>query len=271
MFRLLSNFSERVLNKLNAPAPCLLCHAPSTHTHLCAPCWSELPWLPSAICQCCAHPLPALGRCGRCLTTPPHFDQIAAACAYTYPLAPLIQSYKYHGRLATTRTLSAILREQSWPRPDLIVPVPLSAQRLQQRGFNQALELARDLSQHWETPIHKTLCLKIRDTTPQARLPWAARQRNIRGAFVVMEALQRQHVAIVDDVLTTGSTVNEIARLLKLAGAGRVTGHVIARALNSAQGTSSDLISSTNTAASTINNQAYSDSARAFTASSDHA
>ncbi len=119
------------------------------------------------------------------------------------------------------------------PQPtDLIVPIPLTAQRLRERGFNQAQELARALGARLGVPVAARLCVKTRDTLPQTRLPWKERRKNIRGAFVVEGDLAGRHVAVVDDVLTTGATLSELARNLKRAGAATVTGYVIARTVS---------------------------------------
>ena len=131
-----------------------------------------------------------------------------AACRYEFPLAGLIQSCKYRGQLIAISALTAILDAQRPQLPDLIVPMPLSAVRLRERGFNQALELARGIAQAMQVPLQATLCVKTRDTPPQTRLPWKARRKNIRGAFVVQGDLNGCHVAVVDDVLTTGATLS---------------------------------------------------------------
>ena len=107
--------------------------------------------------------------------------------------------------------------------------MPLSPQRLRERGFNQALELARAVAPALNAPVDAGLCLKTRDTPPQTRLPWKERRKNIRGAFVVEGDVSGRHVVVIDDVLTTGATLNELARNLKRAGAASVTGWVIAR------------------------------------------
>lgn len=231
----LSNLRHALLDRLRSlqrwqPAtPCSLCGAPAPARGLCSGCWDDLPWLGAAYCDCCAHPLPFPGRCGRCLAEPPQFDTVIAACRYTFPVDGLIQAYKYGGRLAYTTALAAVLAQPARPRPDLIVPMPLADRRLRERGFNQALELARDLGRRLAVPVDATLCVKTRDTAAQTRLPWQARRRNIRGAFVVQGDVTGRHVAVVDDVLTTGATLHELARNLKRAGATRVSGYVIAR------------------------------------------
>lgn len=235
MHHLLSNFAVAALNNCGAwwrkrlTAPCLLCSAPAKKSNLCADCRADLPWLDANQCSRCAHPLPAPGLCGRCISDPPHYDHVIAACRYAFPLDGLIQAYKYSGRLVAGTALASLLANRVQQRPDLIVPIPLTAQRLRERGFNQALELARALGKQTGVPVHAQLCVKTRDTLPQTRLPWKERRKNIRGAFVVEGGVADCHVAVVDDVLTTGATLSELARNLKRAGAATVTGYVVAR------------------------------------------
>lgn len=234
----LSNSASALLDKWTAALRsrlrgcCLLCGGAAGREGLCASCADDLPWLDEAVCQCCAHPLPEPGICGRCIADPPHYDRVIAACRYAYPLDALIQSYKYRGRLAAAPALAALLAGRINKRPDLIVPMPLAAQRLRERGFNQALELARLIGKQLDTAVDARLCIKSRDTAPQTRLPWKARRRNIRGAFVVLGSIEGCHVAVVDDVLTTGATLSELARNLKRAGAASVTGYVVARTVS---------------------------------------
>jgi ComF family protein len=231
----LSNNAKRLLDKLNAglgrllASSCLLCAAPAGRRSLCSECLEDLPWLDAAVCSVCAHPLPEPGLCGRCVAEPPHFDHVIAACRYAFPLDGLIQSYKYGGRLAAGPALAALLAPRIRTRPDLVLPIPLSTQRLRERGFNQAFELARIIGKELNAPVDANLCIKTRDTAPQTHLPWKARRKNIKGAFVVLGNLDGRHVAVVDDVLTTGATLSELARNLKRAGAASVTGYVVAR------------------------------------------
>jgi len=232
---LLSNLSTAALNncavwwRKQGATPCLLCGNPALEFNICSACRTDLPWLDANVCRSCAHPLPAPGLCGRCIAEPPHFDRVVAACRYAFPLDGLIQAYKYSGRLVAGAALASLFVNQVQQRPDLIVPVPLTAERLRERGFNQALELARALGRQMKAPVNAQLCVKTRDTAPQTRLPWKARRKNIRGAFVVGGGVEGCHVAVVDDVLTTGATLSELARNLKRAGAATVTGYVIAR------------------------------------------
>ncbi len=225
----LSNFPRRLLNRWGFACSCVLCGAAASARGLCDGCWAELPWLRGPCCAQCAHPLPSPGLCGRCIAEPPHYDAVVAACRYAYPTGDLIQACKYGGRLAAATPLAAMLETVVRRRPDVLVPMPLSAERLRTRGFNQALELARVLARALGTPADAGLCVKTRETPPQSRLPWKQRRNNVRGAFTVHANLEGCHVAVVDDVLTTGATLNELARNLKRAGAATVTGFVVAR------------------------------------------
>jgi ComF family protein len=224
---LLNNWQS--ITRLRWRTRCLLCGAASSRQGICPGCRTDLPWLTGPGCACCAHPLSLPGLCGRCLTEPPHFDRVIAACRYEYPLDGLIQACKYGGRLTVVSALADIMREPQRPQPDLMVAMPLSTQRLRERGFNQALELARDIARTTGIPLDADLCVKTRDTPPQTRLPWKERRKNIRGAFVVQRNIDGHHIAVIDDVLTTGATLSELARNLKRAGAATVTGWVIAR------------------------------------------
>lgn len=232
---LLSNWKKRLLDN-SFPAwralfasDCPLCDARTAGHALCDDCWIGLPWLPAPGCRNCAHPLPLPGLCGRCLTDPPHFDRVIAATRYGFPVDGLIQACKYGGRLSIVPALAEILKKQTPQSADLIVPMPLSPMRLRERGFNQALELARAAGSALEAPVDAALCVKSRETPPQTRLPWKQRRKNIRGAFVVLGDVTGLDIVVVDDVLTSGATMNELARNLKRAGAASVTGWVVAR------------------------------------------
>lgn len=229
---MLSNFIAVLLNKSKqhtfALQECVLCRANSTHV-LCDACDAQLPRLTEPHCPQCAALTPDGHLCGACLKHPPHFDRVIAACVYTEPLAGLIQSYKYNDMLALAPLFASLLSTQI-SKVDCIVPLPLSRARLRERGFNQALEVARLLSNNAGISLATHLCKRVRNTAPQAALPRDARARNIRGAFVCNEDLSGKHIAIVDDVMTTGATLNEIAKTLKRAGAQRVEGWIIARA-----------------------------------------
>ncbi|MCC6533223.1 MAG: ComF family protein [Burkholderiales bacterium] len=215
------------------PPLCLLCSAHARCGNLCAGCRSDLPHLPVERCPKCAAPSRAAEVCGACLAHPPAFDRVLAPCAYAFPLDRLIQSFKYGGKLAAAPALADLM----WPvvsaeaAPDLIVPMPLGAQRLRERGFNQSLELARLLAARMDVPLARAACARVRDAAPQSALPWKERDANVRGAFVCTADVRGYAIAVVDDVLTTGATLNELSRVLYRAGAVRVTGWVAARTL----------------------------------------
>jgi len=169
--------------------------------------------------------------CGACLAQPPRFDKVTAAFAYAWPLAPLIHQFKYAGRLALAPLLAQALVSRLTDSVELIIPTPLDPARLRNRGFNQALELARVVSRLTGVPLAAHACRRVREGTPQAALPWRERTKNIRGAFVCDLDLRGKRVAVIDDVLTTGATLNELARNLRQAGAVEIHGWVVARTL----------------------------------------
>lgn len=221
-----ANFAHTVL-----PRHCLLCGAAVTRAALCAACDAELPRLPQSRCQVCALPIHGGDICGACLDHPPRFDRVSAVFAYSFPLDALIHAFKYGGNLAIGSVLGQALGNTIAERADVIVPMPLAPERLRQRGFNQAYEIARSVGRMTGIPIAAYICRKVMETQPQAALPWKERAKNVRGAFVCDGDLADKHVAVVDDVMTTGATLNELARNLKRAGAAQVSGWVVARAL----------------------------------------
>ena len=210
------------------PERCVLCSTPGTT--LCEPCREDLPGLHAARCPVCAHSSPRAEVCGQCLAHPPRFTRVNVAFSYGFPADALIRRLKYASDLALVAPLASALvqRVADEPRPDCIVPMPLSRQRQRDRGFNQSLELARVLAAPLGLPVARSVCRRIRDTPPQATLPLDRRRANIRGAFEC-DDMEGARVAVVDDVLTSGATLNEIARVLLRAGATEVRGWVLAR------------------------------------------
>lgn len=174
--------------------------------------------------------------CGQCQQNPPFFDHTIAAFKYEGSVAYMIQNFKFHEHLATGKFLSEQLWEklcdyyQDKPWPELILTVPLHHTRLRQRGFNQALELAKPLAKKLKLKLPLKLLIKNRTTKSQAESDFHMRHKNIRDAFALTQTLHAQHIAIVDDVMTTGATVNEIAKVLKTAGAKTIDIWCIARA-----------------------------------------
>lgn len=175
--------------------------------------------------------MPAHELCGRCLRHPPAFDSTACAFEYRFPVDRLVQRFKFAGDLAIGRWLGDCLARAvtGEERPDLLVAAPLGRSRLAARGFNQAVVLARIVGARHGCRVDLGLVRKVRDTRPQQGLARAQRHANLRDAFRVRGPLRGAHVAIVDDVMTTGATAEALARALRSAGAGRVDAWVLAR------------------------------------------
>jgi len=215
------------------PRACLLCGAAAGNRHLCGGCLADLPWHSQPQCPHCATPTPAGQVCGACLKHPPAFDRSFAALAYAFPLDRLIPHLKYRGRLAVAPVLGECLARAvaSAPRPDRLIAMPLHAQRIRERGFNHASEIARETARRLGLPLDVASCRRIRDTPPQMGLKHAARQRNVRGAFACSDSVRGLHVALIDDVMTTGTSFDELAATLKRAGAREVSCWATARTL----------------------------------------
>lgn len=220
------------------PGSCLLCHSRLPWGQdLCADCTGWLPRIANP-CPMCAAALPADGPdgllCGRCLQTPRAFDRTRAIFAYAPPVNRLIQDLKYHRRLDLARVLGGYLAEglaaQAPQRPELLIPVPLHRSRLRERGYNQALELARPVAKRLNLALEVTAVERVRSTPPQTALSYGERKKNMRNAFRARCRFDDRCIAIVDDVMTSGHTVEELARCLKRAGAKEVEVWVIARA-----------------------------------------
>ena len=217
---------ERIL-----PAqPCLLCGAYSRNGAWCVPCDAALPYLTAAHCPVCALPTPNGATCGRCLKQAPQFEHTLAVFAYAFPLDKLVQALKFNEQLFLARQLANKLVQRVDTHPDYVVAMPLHPLRLRKRGFNQSLELARHTANKLNIPLNHA-CLRVRDTPPQSSLPWKERGKNMRKAFACTEDLSGKHVAVVDDVMTSGASVNALAHALRQAGARKVSAWVIARTL----------------------------------------
>ena len=221
----------RYLGALLLPMDCLLCGG-DADSLLCAPCCASLPRLPAQLCPICALPTPGAAICGACQVQPPHFDATLATFRYAFPVDRLVQTLKYQHRLAlATWFAEAMLALPPAGRHDLLLPLPLAPKRLGERGFNQALEIARPLARALALPLALDVCIRRFEAAPQASLPWRARQRNVRGAFETQRDLSGKSVLVIDDVMTTGASLNELARSLKKLGATRVDNWVLARTL----------------------------------------
>jgi ComF family protein len=226
------NYWAKITQRL-VPGVCLLCAGRADHANLCNTCRGDLPYLSRERCPRCAAPSPDRAVCGACLARPPAFERVVAPCAYAYPLDRLVQSLKYSGRLAVAPLIAEVLLAEipADAEVDVIVPMPLGPARLRRRGFNQSVEIARLVAKARNLPLNVTACRRVRETAPQSALAWNVRARNVRGAFVCTGDLAGCSVAVVDDVLTTGATLNELARVLQRSVASSVSGWVAARTL----------------------------------------
>lgn len=224
------------LRRLLAPR-CLLC-ATAAGDPLCGGCLADYFDAGARRCRCCALRLgPGAGAlCGRCLRRPPAFDATLALADYAPPVDGLVVALKFGHRLAIARALGELLAARLpplLPEDALLAAVPLSFERQSERGFNQAQEIARAAARRLGRPLARGLLLRARHRPPQEGLDLAARRRNLRGAFVVpaesVAALHGRCVVVIDDVMTSGSTLDEVARTLRRAGAARVLNAVAAR------------------------------------------
>ena len=233
----MSNIAYRVFDNCLSfahallPPACLLCAGYGAADGLCQGCNRALPRLRAPHCPICAAPGTGAEVCGRCLIRRPAFDRVVAALVYAFPTDALVRALKYRGGLACARPLAAALADalDSEPYPDLVMPMPLAPRRLRERGFNQAMEIARLVGAEFGLGITANGCRRSRESAPQASLPWKERAANVRNAFACELDLDGKTVAVVDDVLTTGATLNELALTLKRRGAREVWGWVVAR------------------------------------------
>lgn len=227
----LANIQDWLLPRL---CPSCGIHAGAGHW-LCPACTDSLPRIAHA-CPSCATPYdhPADHVCGACQQQPPAFDRAFALYRYAPPVDHLIRALKFHEHIELAHRFGEELARRVVPsaRPDLIVPVPLHPNRLRRRGFNQALEIARPVARALAVPLARHALRRVRASAAQSELPVAARRKNVRGAFAVRDgaALAGLSVALVDDVMTTGSTAESAARALRAAGARDIAVWVVARA-----------------------------------------
>jgi len=217
---------------------CFLCDGSSRDATdpaqiLCAACEHSLMQLPAPRCPLCALRTPGGESCGRCIAKRPAFDATLCIADYDFPADVLVQALKFRGELALAGLFGRMIRRRldaaALADVDCMVPVPLSDPRMRERGFNQSMEVARSVAAAGGPPVDAALAMRARDTSPQAGLPWKERARNLRGAFQCEPRAHGLRVALVDDVMTTGSTLDELAATLKLAGAARVVNWVVAR------------------------------------------
>ncbi|MCB5188494.1 ComF family protein [Methylobacillus caricis] len=214
------------------PQSCLLCsNRQAGPIGICHSCLDDMPWHIDNVCPQCALPSVSNHLCGRCLQKPPAFDATLSLFQYQYPVSAMLQQYKYGQMLTLAQTWGEILAMRIGERvlPDRIIPMPLHKKRLQERGFNQSMEIARTLSRHLNVPLDISSCMRTRFTPPQASLPYKERIRNMHDAFSCEQNLQGLRIALLDDVMTTGASLNALAKTVKSAGASHVECWIIAR------------------------------------------
>lgn len=216
-----------------APSRCAVCGAWPAHA-LCSACLERFA-RPQPRCRRCALPLPAAGLCGACLREAPPLAACYAAVSYQYPWASLVARFKFHGEPGWADSLATLVQAvpgvpEELAAADVVLPMPLAATRLAERGFNQAVQLARRLAPH---KTETRLLLRLRETAVQASLDREARERNVRGAFGVdplrVGELKGKAALLVDDVMTSGASLHAAARAVHAAGAARVSAVVLAR------------------------------------------
>lgn len=188
-------------------------------------------------CRYCAYPLPEdhFLVCGQCIKKPPYFDNALITYVFEEPLRSLLHQFKYHNGLYLSSFLCQLMLnalQKQTMQAQCLIPVPMHPKRLKQRGFNQAAILAKSLARKLNLPYDVTSCQKMINTAPQAGLGGEQRQKNLRGAFHC-KPLSYQHVIIIDDLLTTGCTANELARTIKNTGVKQVDIWCCARTISS--------------------------------------
>lgn len=216
------------------PSQCLVCRRWPARP-VCEACAGRFAQ-PRHRCRTCALPVPdSVFQCGACLREPPALDACLAAVDYAYPWSSLIVDFKFQTQTGYAEPLALMMRSAPWVEPaldaaDILVPMPLSRQRLQSRGYNQADLLARQLAPN---KVRNQLLLRIRDTPAQSSLPRKERLHSVRDAFAVeplaSTPLQGARLVLVDDVMTSGASLHAAARVLRSAGASHITALVIAR------------------------------------------
>ena len=229
----------RKLEQWFFPFVCGLCSEFSDRQQdLCQRCFDSLPWIVDR-CYHCGEDLllsESSISCKRCETNPFSFDRLCALFSYEPPIRQLISRLKFSSNLSDGRILAELLKEKIsvWykeqPLPEALIPMPLHIKRLRKRGFNQALELVLPIHKHHQIPILIDACVRIKNTRPQAELGEIERKQNMENAFKVVKPFAFEHIAIIDDVVTTGSTVHALSKVLKQTGVDRIDIWCIGRA-----------------------------------------
>lgn len=225
------------------PVNCVFCglRTDAKQPNICPECTADLPWLENT-CARCGLPLPSTtgvqAICGRCLQEPPPYQQLHTLFSYQFPVDQLVMRLKFQQQFTYARLLGELLAAHcaeyyttAAALPAMLLPMPLHSRRLRQRGFNQAVELARPVARRLAIPIGYGYVKRVKYTEPQMELPLALRAQNVQRAFAVSPRLAGLHVAIIDDVITSGHTVHALALALRDVGVSRIDVWGIARTL----------------------------------------
>lgn len=220
---------RRIAGRL-MPQACFVCAAPAADQVLCEACRAALPAVATACCPHCALDSPGGAVCGRCLSQPPRFDATRAVFRYAFPVSELVQAYKFQARFGVGRYFAEqLVAAAHGLQIDAVLPAPLHPHRLATRGFNQSVLLAEPVAKALGVPHLRDAVRKVRRVAPQAGLTLDERRRNLRGAFAVQRRFDGMRMLVIDDVMTSGTTLDELAGALKEAGAARVEALVVAR------------------------------------------
>jgi ComF family protein len=221
---------KKLISTFSTKSACYFCLSP-TDAVCCKQC--ELDFMKeSPRCPICAKPHHAEAVCGKCIISPPLFSSTTVLFNYAYPAKKMVLDFKFNKRVELSTFFAELLLDRIKSKdklPEALIPVPLHKKRQAQRGYNQSLELAKHLANKLDIPINASLCKRIVNTDPQSELPMKSRRKNVKNAFALNNDRMPKHIAIVDDVITTGSTINEISRLFKSAGCERIDIWAIAR------------------------------------------
>ncbi|MBI5626037.1 MAG: ComF family protein [Nitrosomonadales bacterium] len=213
--------------------PCVLCGSMSHDGMWCDACDTTLPYFCAPHCPVCALPTSLGEVCGHCLKDTPLFTRTTTSFSYSFPLDKLVQAMKYGEQLALANAFAEklALRVDQSDLPDCIIPMPLHPAKLRERGFNQSLLLAATLARKLDIELLSSACQRVRDTPPQSALPWKERRKNVQNAFRCDVDMAGKRVALVDDVMTTGASLNALAEAVQKRGAKNISTWVVARTL----------------------------------------
>jgi ComF family protein len=218
---------NRLLSRV-LPSRCLLC-SDVCDASVCAPCGASLARTGDESCPRCRLPAANGEVCGRCLRYPPRWNQLTASFIYSFPMDRLIVGAKHARHWGVFDWVALDTAQWPYAKSAMLIPVPASAERIEERGYNQAALLAQSLAKRFDLRVDANAIARIRATETQARRNWVERRKNVKDAFTAMRSMKGESIVLIDDVLTTGATLNECARAAIDAGAANVDAFVIAR------------------------------------------